>query len=336
MVVQHPAHLAGGGEGAARHDGAAAGQPPARLPDVRQGRRVPAAEPGHVHRPGRDPVRRHQAHLPQADRAVRPGAAGPRALHAVRPVHPVRRRRSPATRSSSCSTAARTSRSASPRACRSTPTSPATPCRSARSARSPARPTGSGPGRSTWCPRPASASTARPAAGSAPTTAAARSPGGWPATSPRSTRSGTATRAGGPSPTPPSPTGWSRRWSATRPGCCSRPPGRRPWRSRPRGLLAARGRAGVLPGGRLTLEDAYAYAKFARVALATNDIDMRARPHSAEELAVPRPTTWPGAVERHLRRARAGAGGAAGRLRARGRVARSCSCGCARRSGPAA
>ncbi len=51
-----------------------------------------------------------------------------------------------------------------------------------------------------------------------------------------------------------------------------------------RGLLAARGRAGVLPGGRLTVEDAYAYAKFARVALATNDIDMRARPHSAEEL----------------------------------------------------
>jgi NADH-quinone oxidoreductase subunit G len=51
-----------------------------------------------------------------------------------------------------------------------------------------------------------------------------------------------------------------------------------------RGLLAARGRAGVLPGGRLTLEDTYAYAKFARVALATNDIDMRARPHSAEEL----------------------------------------------------
>jgi len=50
-----------------------------------------------------------------------------------------------------------------------------------------------------------------------------------------------------------------------------------------RGLLAARGRAGVLTGGRLTLEDAYAYAKFARLALASNDIDMRARPHSAEE-----------------------------------------------------
>jgi NADH-quinone oxidoreductase subunit G len=41
--------------------------------------------------------------------------------------------------------------------------------------------------------------------------------------------------------------------------------------------------AAILTGGRLTLEDAYAYAKFARVALDTNDIDMRARPHSVEE-----------------------------------------------------
>ena len=37
----------------------------------------------------------------------------------------------------------------------------------------------------------------------APTTGAARSCAGWPATTPRSTRSGTATRAGGPSSTPP-------------------------------------------------------------------------------------------------------------------------------------
>ncbi|MFD8858369.1 NADH-quinone oxidoreductase subunit G [Streptomyces vinaceus] len=49
------------------------------------------------------------------------------------------------------------------------------------------------------------------------------------------------------------------------------------------GLSAARGRAGVLTGGRLTVEDAYAYAKFARVVLDTNDIDFRARIHSAEE-----------------------------------------------------
>ncbi|HET6209207.1 MAG TPA: NADH-quinone oxidoreductase subunit G, partial [Jatrophihabitans sp.] len=53
------------------------------------------------------------------------------------------------------------------------------------------------------------------------------------------------------------------------------------------GLARARAAAGVgvLPGGRLTEEDAYAYAKFARVVLATNDIDFRARPNSAEELA---------------------------------------------------
>ena len=43
----------------------------------------------------------------------------------------------------------------------------------------------------------------------------------------------------------------------------------------------------MLTGGRLTAEDAYAYAKFARVALGTNDIDFRARPHSAEEAGVP-------------------------------------------------
>ncbi|MBV9312919.1 MAG: NADH-quinone oxidoreductase subunit G [Pseudonocardia sp.] len=64
------------------------------------------------------------------------------------------------------------------------------------------------------------------------------------------------------------------------------------------GLLAAkegsdaetRRGIGVLAGGRLTVEDAYAYAKFARVAAGTNDVDFRARPlggtsGGAEELA---------------------------------------------------
>ncbi|MBF6359128.1 NADH-quinone oxidoreductase subunit G [Nocardia farcinica] len=50
-----------------------------------------------------------------------------------------------------------------------------------------------------------------------------------------------------------------------------------------RGLSAARGDTGVLVGGRVTEEDAYAYAKFARIVLGTNDIDFRARPHSVEE-----------------------------------------------------
>ena len=48
------------------------------------------------------------------------------------------------------------------------------------------------------------------------------------------------------------------------------------------GLRKAKG-AGVLVGGRVSVEDAYAYGKFARIALHTNDIDFRARPHSVEE-----------------------------------------------------
>ena len=43
------------------------------------------------------------------------------------------------------------------------------------------------------------------------------------------------------------------------------------------------GRTGILVGGRVTAEDAYAYSKFARMVLGTNDIDFRARPQSAEE-----------------------------------------------------
>lgn len=50
-----------------------------------------------------------------------------------------------------------------------------------------------------------------------------------------------------------------------------------------RGLEAAGARTGVLVGGRLTTEDAYAYAKYARIVLGTNDIDFRSRVHSDEE-----------------------------------------------------
>jgi NADH-quinone oxidoreductase subunit G len=49
------------------------------------------------------------------------------------------------------------------------------------------------------------------------------------------------------------------------------------------GLKAAADSVGVLTGGRLTQEDAYGYAKFARAVLGTNNIDFRSRPHSAEE-----------------------------------------------------
>ncbi|CAB4574684.1 MAG: NADH-quinone oxidoreductase subunit G [Actinobacteria bacterium] len=47
------------------------------------------------------------------------------------------------------------------------------------------------------------------------------------------------------------------------------------------GLKGAR--AAVLVGGRSTVEDAYGYSKFARIALGTNDIDFRARITSDEE-----------------------------------------------------
>ena len=50
-----------------------------------------------------------------------------------------------------------------------------------------------------------------------------------------------------------------------------------------RGLASAAGSAAVLTGGRLSREDAYAYAKFARLALGTDDIDFRARASSDEE-----------------------------------------------------
>jgi NADH-quinone oxidoreductase subunit G len=40
---------------------------------------------------------------------------------------------------------------------------------------------------------------------------------------------------------------------------------------------------GVHTGGRLTIEDAYAYSKFARLVLGTEAVEFRARPHSEEE-----------------------------------------------------
>ena len=61
-------------------------QPPARLPDVRQGRRVPAAEPGDRQRPGRVPLPRGQARVRQAGADLGRGAARPRAVHLLHPL----------------------------------------------------------------------------------------------------------------------------------------------------------------------------------------------------------------------------------------------------------
>jgi NADH-quinone oxidoreductase subunit G len=51
------------------------------------------------------------------------------------------------------------------------------------------------------------------------------------------------------------------------------------------GLAAAGTSAGVLTGGRLTMENAYGYSKFARAVLGTNSIDFRSRPTGADEAA---------------------------------------------------
>ena len=49
------------------------------------------------------------------------------------------------------------------------------------------------------------------------------------------------------------------------------------------GLTAAGTKAGVLTGGRVTQEDAYAYQKFARAVLGTNNVDFRSRPYASAE-----------------------------------------------------
>ena len=67
-----------------------------------------------------------------------------------------------------------------------------------------------------------------------------------------------------------------------------------PWRWPSGGLQECPRRVGigVLVGRLHTIEDAYAYAKFARIVLGTNDIDFRGRPHCAEEAkSSPRPVT---------------------------------------------
>jgi len=76
----------------------------------------------------------------------------------------------------------------------------------------------------------------------------------------------------------------------------------------------------VLTGGRLTLEDAYAYAKFTRLALNTNDIDMRAgrtRRRRSSSLAA---RVAGRDLEVSYADLEAAARGAARRVRARGRV----------------
>ena len=132
---QDAADLAGRRQGAAGRHGAAAHQPPARLPGLRQGRRVPPAEPGDEQRPRPSPASRTSS-APTPSRSTSPPRCCSTASAACcAPAAPASPSRSPVTRSSRWSSGAPCSRSASTRSSRSSPTSPATPSRSARWAR---------------------------------------------------------------------------------------------------------------------------------------------------------------------------------------------------------
>ena len=88
-MVVHTRSERGGGRAAGGRR-VPADQPPARLPGLRQGRRVPAA--GHHLRLGRRPFALHraQAPLPQAARALAADRDRPRALHPLLPLRALR------------------------------------------------------------------------------------------------------------------------------------------------------------------------------------------------------------------------------------------------------
>ena len=80
---QDTAHLRGCRPRPARRHGVPAHQPPAGLPGLRQGRRVPPAEPGTDGGPRQVPLHGRQAHVQEAAAPDLPDPAGSRALHPV-------------------------------------------------------------------------------------------------------------------------------------------------------------------------------------------------------------------------------------------------------------
>ena len=69
-----------------------ADQPSARLPDLRQGRRMSAAGPDLSIRSGREPLPVRQGALRQGGAALRQDPSRPRALHSLLALHPLQRR----------------------------------------------------------------------------------------------------------------------------------------------------------------------------------------------------------------------------------------------------
>ena len=298
---QDPAHFGGVGQGAAGRHGDAADQPPPGLPDLRQGRGVPTAEPGDEQRPGRSRgSRATSARFPSRStfprRCCSTGSAA-----CCAPAAPVFPTRSRETRLSRCSSAVPSSRSASIPSSHSSRTSRGTPIQicpvgalTGAAYRFRARPFDlvSSPGVCEHC-----------ASGCAIRT--------------DHRRGKVLRRLAGDDPQVNEEWNCDKgRWAfqyataqdrLTTPLVRDEQTGELVAASWPealelaaRGLAAARdGRgAAVLVGGRVTHEDAYAYAKFARVALRTNDVDFRARPHSAEEEAFLGVVSSPGGARR--------------------------------------
>ncbi len=338
-MVKTPAVLAGRREGAARSDGAPADQPPAGLPDLRQGWRVPAAEPGDVQRPVESRFPTSSAPTRSRSRSPRRCCSTASAACCV-PAAPGSPRRSPATRSSSCSSAARWSRS------RSTPDEPYQSYFSGNVVQ--ICPVGALTGAVLPVPVPA----VRPRLDSERLRAllvrllaahrlAARQ-GDAPAgrRRPRGQR-GVELRQGpvGVQLRPREPTGSPPRWSGARRRAARRPPGRRRSSGPREGLLEARdaGGVGVLPGGRLTYRGRLRLQQvrpaWRSAPTTSTSAPGRTRPRSWTSCAavgrrVRSPLT--GGVTYHRPRARAGPScwWASSRRRSR----RSSSSGCARRN----
>ena len=87
------AHVAEGRRGAELDARVHPRQPPARLPGLRQGRRVPAAGPDVPLRPRLDAHVLPEAHVREADPDLADDRARPRALHPLLPLHALQRER---------------------------------------------------------------------------------------------------------------------------------------------------------------------------------------------------------------------------------------------------
>ena len=202
-------------------------QPPARLPGLRQGRRVPAPGRRDGLGPGQEPLHRPQAPLPEAARALAAGRDRPRALHPLLPLRPLQ----PGGRRGRAAPAARARRQDLRRHLRRAPLHRAVPRQHHRAL----------PGRRADLlhlplPRPALGHRGRglglhalpePVQRQVHRPRRARRCGSWPATTSRSTTAGSATRAASASRCSTRRSGSRSRWSAPATAASARSPGRR-------------------------------------------------------------------------------------------------------------